>query len=123
MLLGLVVPGTLARLAGAPLAGIGHRASRHDFSFLPLALAFLLMVVVGGAGNRWGVVQGGVLFAILPTLLERFHDNFHFFPFSAMKITWEPAIGAVLLLLTLIFSPGGIAQQQRRLLNWLSFKR
>jgi hypothetical protein len=32
-------------------------------------------------------------------------------------------VEALLLLLTLIFFPGGIAQQQRNVLSWLSFKR
>ncbi|MBA3655106.1 MAG: branched-chain amino acid ABC transporter permease [Actinobacteria bacterium] len=122
-LLAFVISGILAGVAGALFAGIEQLASRQDFTFLPFALTFLVMTVVGGAGNRWGVVQGGVLFAILPTLLDRAHENFHVFPFTAMKVTWEPAIGALLLLVTLIFSPGGIAQQQRHLLSWLSFKR
>jgi branched-chain amino acid transport system permease protein len=73
----------------------------------------------GGAGNRWGVVQGGLLFAVLPTLLDRAHANFHFFPFSSLSATWEPAIGALLLLLTLTLYPGGIAQQEWPLLSWL----
>jgi hypothetical protein len=64
-------------------------------------------------------VQGGVLFAVLPTLLDRAHENFHLFPFTALKATWEPAIGAILLLLTLTMFPGGIAQQQWPLLRWL----
>jgi branched-chain amino acid transport system permease protein len=122
-LLAFIISGILAAIAGALFAGVEQLASRQDFPFIPLALTFLVMTVVGGAGNRWGVVQGGILFAILPTLLERAHENFHFFPFTSIEVTWEPAIGALLLLLTLIFSPGGIAQQQRHLLNWLSFKR
>jgi branched-chain amino acid transport system permease protein len=122
-LLAFVISGILAGIAGALFAGVEQLASRQDFPFLPLALTFLVMTVVGGAGNRWGVMQGGILFAILPTLLDRAHENFHFFPFTSVQVTWEPAIGALLLLITLIFSPGGIAQQQRHLLNWLSFKR
>jgi branched-chain amino acid transport system permease protein len=122
-LLAFVISGILAGIAGALFAGVEQLASRQDFPFLPLALTFLVMTVVGGAGNRWGVMQGGILFAILPTLLDRAHESFHFFPFTSIGITWEPAIGALLLLLTLIFSPGGIAQQQRHLLNWLAFKR
>lgn len=122
-LLAFIISGILAAIAGALFAGVEQLASRQDFPFIPLALTFLVMTVVGGAGNRWGVVQGGILFAVLPTLLERAHENFRFFPFTAIEATWEPAIGAVLLLLTLIFTPGGIAQQQHHLLNWLSFKR
>jgi hypothetical protein len=45
------------------------------------------------------------------------------FPFSEITATWEPAIGALLLIFTLIAFPGGIAQQQAPLLRWLSFRR
>jgi ABC-type branched-subunit amino acid transport system permease subunit len=86
--------------------------SKEDFG-LSLSITFLLMTVVGGAGNRWGVVQ-------------RTHENFHVFPFTELTATWEPAIGAVLLLLTLTMFPGGIAQQQGALFSWLGggpFKR
>ena len=89
-----------------------------DFQFL-LSITFLLMAVVGGVGNRWGVVQGGVLFAVLPTLLERSHENLHFWPFTAIDITLEPVISAALLILTLTLYPGGIAQQQHHLHSWL----
>jgi branched-chain amino acid transport system permease protein len=121
-LLAFLLSGVLAGIAGALFASTEGVATPLDFPF-SLGLTFLVMTVVGGAGNRWGVVQGGVLFALLPTLLERAHENFHVFPFSAIDATAEPAIGALLLLVTLIFTPGGIAQQQKHLLSWLSFRR
>jgi branched-chain amino acid transport system permease protein len=121
-LLAFVISGILAGIAGALYASIEQVVSSADFTF-GLALTFLLMTVVGGVGNRWGVVIGGVFFAILPTLLDRAHANFHFIPFSLIEATWEPAIGALLLLLTLIAYPGGIAQQLSPVLNWLEFRR
>lgn len=124
-LLAFVISGGIAGVAGGLFASIEQIVSKEDFG-LSLSITFLLMTVVGGAGNRWGVVQGGVLFAVLPTLLDRAHENFHVFPFTQLSATWEPAIGAVLLLLTLTMFPGGIAQQQGALLSWLSggpFKR
>jgi branched-chain amino acid transport system permease protein len=121
-LLAFLISGVLAGVAGALFASTEGVATPLDFPFA-LGLTFLVMTVVGGAGNRWGVIQGGVLFALLPTLLERSHENFHVFPFTAIDATAEPAIGALLLLVTLIFTPGGIAQQQKHLLAWLSFKR
>jgi branched-chain amino acid transport system permease protein len=121
-ILAFVISGIMAGIAGALFASINGVASPADFGFL-LSLTFLLATVVGGAGNRWGVVQGGVLFAILPTLIERAHADLHFVPFSSITTTLEPALEALLLILTLIFYPGGIAQQQRHLLSWLSFKR
>ena len=120
-ILAFTLSGILAGVAGGLFASVEQIVAPQDFTF-GLSLTFLLMTVVGGAGNRWGVVQGGALFAVLPTVLERAHDNFGFFPFTALSATWEPAIGAFLLLVTLIFSPGGLAQQQAGLRRWLSFR-
>jgi branched-chain amino acid transport system permease protein len=117
-LLAFTISGAMAGVAGALFASIEQIVSKEDFG-LSLSITFLLMTVVGGAGNRWGVVQGGLLFAALPTLLDRAHANIGVFPFSSITATWEPAIGALLLLLTLTRFPGGIAQQQGALLRWL----
>lgn len=119
-LLAFVISGSIAGLAGALFAGIEQIVSPIDFSF-NLSLTFVLMTVVGGLGVRSGVVQGGAFFAVLSTLLTKAHENWHIFPFSSIDALWEPVIGAVLLLVTLIFFPGGIAQQQERLRRWLSF--
>lgn len=117
-LLAFTISGGIAGIAGGLFASIEQIVSKEDFG-LSLSITFLLMTVVGGAGNRWGVVQGGLLFAALPTLLDRTHANFHVFPFTELTATWEPAIGALLLLLTLTMFPGGIAQQQAALMRWL----
>ncbi len=117
-LLAFVLSGLLAAVAGGLFASIEQVVAPADFQF-SLSLTFLLMTVVGGAGNRWGVVQGGLLFAVLPTLLEVAHENFLFPPFTFIDATLEPVISAGLLLLTLTLYPGGIAQQQHHLHRWL----
>jgi branched-chain amino acid transport system permease protein len=120
-ILAFVLSGVIAGIAGALFASTEQIVSKEDFTF-GLSLTFLLMTVVGGAGDRLGVIQGGILFAVLPTLLDRAHENFHFVPFTWIEVTWEPAIAAMLLILTLIFTPGGIAQQQQHLRRFLSLK-
>jgi branched-chain amino acid transport system permease protein len=115
-LMAFVISGVLAGIAGALFASTEQIVSKEDFA-LSLSITFLLMTVVGGVGNRWGVVAGGVLFATLPTLLDRAHENFTFFPFTSLKATWEPAIGALLLILTLTSFPGGMAQQAEHVLT------
>lgn len=117
-LLAFVLSGLLAAVAGGLFASIEQVVAPADFQFT-LSLTFLLMTVVGGAGNRWGVIQGGILFAVLPTLLEISHNNLSFFPFTVIDATIEPVISAALLLLTLTLYPGGIAQQQHHLHRWL----
>lgn len=71
-LLAFGLAGGVASLAGALFASIEQIVSPITFG-LPLALIFVLMTVVGGLRSRPGVVIGGIVFAILPTLLEAAH--------------------------------------------------
>lgn len=124
-LLAFVLSGALAGLAGGLY---GHRdlfVVAAPFSFF-LALEFVLMTVVGGLGSRWGVVAGSVFFALLDKFFE---DIFRFITelpgLSGLANVFKtpallvPAIGSLLLIVTLIQFPGGIGQQLRPLLNWL----
>ncbi len=117
-LLAFAISGGMAGLAGGLFASIEQLVSPITFSF-SLALTFVLMTVVGGLRSRPGVVIGGIVFATLPTLLERAHQHWSWWPFTSL---WEPLIGAVLLLATLIKFSGGIAEQLAGPLRWLSFK-
>lgn len=117
-----VLSGSLCGVAGALYGSITEIVTKEDFPFIA-SLTFLLMTVVGGTGNRWGVIQGGIIFAVLPTLITTAHEAWHFFPFTKITATWEPAIGAVLLILTLTLFPGGIAQQEEPLFRWLSGRK
>jgi branched-chain amino acid transport system permease protein len=97
---------------------------------LNLALLFVVMVVVGGLGNRVGVAIGGVFFALLDYLLDKL---FTWHPFMGVakhipvldgyygpnKGALAGLIGAVLLLQTLIFNPGGIGQAVGPIQRWL----
>lgn len=71
-LLAFALAGGVAGLGGAMFASIQQIVSPLTFG-LPLALTFVLMTVVGGLRSRPGVVIGGVVFAVLPTLLESAH--------------------------------------------------
>ncbi|MEQ6901717.1 branched-chain amino acid ABC transporter permease [Nocardioides sp. YIM 152588] len=71
----------LAFATGAFVGGLagGLYASRQGFinplSFLLLySILFLAAVVVGGQGNRWGVLVGAVLVAYLPQRFREFDD-------------------------------------------------
>ena len=71
----------LAFATGAFVGGLagGLYASRQGFinpqSFLLLySILFLAAVVVGGQGNRWGVMVGAVLVAYLPQRFREFDD-------------------------------------------------
>ena len=116
-LLAFIISGSFAGLAGALFAHlVGAVSSENEFD-LALALTFVLMTVVGGLGNRVGVVMGSVLFAVLDDLLELLHRAIPFFP--AVNPLYVPLIGATLLVLTLIQFPGGIGQQIAPIQNWV----
>ncbi len=71
-LLAFAIAGGVAGLAGALFASVEQIVSPITFG-LPLALTFVLMTVIGGLRSRPGVVIGGFVFAVLPTLLAAAH--------------------------------------------------
>ncbi len=99
----------LAFSTGAFVGGLAGAlyASRQSFinplSFLLLfSILFLAAVVVGGQGNRWGVLVGAFLVAYLP---ERFRD------FSEFRVL---VFGLALMVLA-IFRPEGLLPPRRTL--------
>lgn len=136
-LLAFALSGALAGLAGGLYAYRGELYSEKDFQDpqgFSLALLFVVMCVVGGLGNRLGVVVAGAFFGLINTLLDKF------FLWKPVKSVAEhipvingyygqhPAalaslIGAALLLQTLIFNPAGIGGQLRPLSRWMTGKK
>lgn len=124
-LLAFVISGCLAGVAGGLFAFSTQQFNGNDFSFL-LALTFVLMTVVGGAGSRAGVAVGSILFAILHTFLANF---FLFKDFAGIFSTGlhnnilqfgPDFISAVLLLITLAINPRGLAQQIDPIVRWMT---
>ena len=125
-LLAFVLSGTYAGLAGGLFAFQIQNVNAAPFN-LALALTFVLMAVVGGLGNRVGVIIGGAFFATIDTILELIHEYVIIKP--AGWFNWElghgidptlaPVIGAALLVLTLIGHPGGIGQQIAPIQHWV----
>lgn len=113
-LLAFVISGAMAGIAGGLFASIEQVVVAPDFP-VTLSLTFLLMAVLGGLGSRWGVLQAGVFIAVLPSLLDWANDNIDVPPFTAIDGSVAPLFVAVLVLLTLVFFPGGLAQVQRPL--------
>ena len=123
-LIAFTLSGALAGIAGALFAYRIGIVSASGFGFF-LALTFVLMTVVGGLGNRIGVVLGSTLFAVLDFLLtETFLINVEEFIFRTpdLKQFAPQFIGAFLLLLTITQYRGGIGQQIKPFTDWLSGK-
>ena len=125
-LLAFVLSGVYAGLAGSLFAFQIGNVVASPFN-LALALTFVLMAVVGGLGNRVGVIIGGAFFAVIDTVLELVHDYLIIKPLGWVGVelghgidpTFAPVIGAALLVLTLILHPGGIGDQIAPIQNWL----
>ena len=131
-LLAFTFSGLIAGVGGAMFAYYSGSVIGTSFGFQTyLFLTFVLMVVVGGAGSRVGVVIGSAFFGLLDYFLEETAikgavlDNVFGIFGEAGKAAEQFApqfLGALLLILTLVFNPGGIAQQLRPLTRWLSGK-
>jgi len=136
-LLAFAISGAIAGLAGGLYAFRGELYSEKDFQDpqgFQLALLFVVMCVVGGLGNRLGVVIAGAFFGLLNNLLDRlfywhrFHDVVQHIPILNGYYGPHPAalpglIGAVLLLQTLLFNRGGIGAQVAPLSRWMTGHR
>lgn len=119
-----LISGAFAGLAGTLFAARNSTVVSVDFEFR-LSLLWVLMVVVGGLGNRVGVVIGSAFFALFPALIDSV-DSIHDFVQDTLGL--EPEIfnlivGPLLALITLIQFPGGIAEQISPLTRWLGGQR
>jgi branched-chain amino acid transport system permease protein len=97
----------LAFATGAFIGGLSGAlfASRQGFinpiSFpLLLSILFLAAVVVGGAGNRWGVILGAAVVAYLPERFRGFEE-------------WRLLVFGLALLLLANFRPQGLIPPRR----------
>jgi branched-chain amino acid transport system permease protein len=97
----------LAFATGAFVGGLAGAlfASKQSFvspgAFLLLySILFLAAVVVGGQGNRWGVIVGAALVAYLPDRFREFTD-------------WRVLVFGLALMLLAIFRPQGLLPPRR----------
>lgn len=103
----------LAFALGAAIGGLSGSffATRNTFVspdqfIVTLSELFVAAVIIGGAGNRWGALAGGVLVAYLPERFRSFND-------------WRMLVFGLALLLLAIWRPQGLfpARRTRRALK------
>lgn len=127
-----ILAGGIAGLAGGMLAFRQQAVAAQDFVFFT-AITYVIMVVVGGLGSRFGVVIGSAFVFYLPFLLDSigrslfsFSEKFDIFGVLEFLGRYMPVlklgIPGLLLLLTIVQFPGGIAQQVRPITDWLAGK-
>jgi branched-chain amino acid transport system permease protein len=136
-LLAFALSGAIAGLAGGLYAFRGELFSDKDFQDpqgFTLALLFVVMCVVGGLGNRLGVVVAGAFFGLLGQLLDKLfavgwvHDAVVHVPvlsgyYGPRKEALASLIGALLLLQTLLFNRGGLGAQLAPVSRWMTGHR
>ncbi|MFL6238727.1 MAG: branched-chain amino acid ABC transporter permease [Actinomycetes bacterium] len=126
-LLGFSVSGAMAGLAGGVFAFWTQQFSDKDFTSTAgfnFALIFVVMVVVGGLGNRVGVIIASAFFAVLDPLLAGIFDKLGASNFYIdHKFYLTSLIGATLLLQTVIMNPGGLGQAIGPVTRWLGGAR
>ncbi|HVE75960.1 MAG TPA: branched-chain amino acid ABC transporter ATP-binding protein/permease [Actinomycetota bacterium] len=92
-----VLSGSLAGLSGALYGHLIGFVNSDTFSYDAWSLFLVVLVVVGGLGNRKGVAVAAVFFALTPRLLQSIEG-------------WDLIIGAFLLVYTMANHPGGFAE-------------
>ena len=98
-LLAFALGAAIGGLSGALFATKSGFINPQSFELL-LSILFLAAVVVGGAGNRWGVIVGAIVVGYFP---ERFRD------FADFRVL---VFGLALMLLA-IFRPQGLLPPKR----------
>jgi branched-chain amino acid transport system permease protein len=99
-LLAFATGAAIGGIAGSMLAaGQGGYISPDAFP-LQLSMLFVASVLIGGAGNRWGALIGGVLVAYLPERFRGLSD-------------WRLLIFGLSLMLIVTFRPQGILPPRR----------
>lgn len=122
--LGFMLSGALAGLAGSLFAHRVETVVAADFNFRE-ALIWVLMVVVGGLGSRVGVVIGSMFFALFPYLMSLSESLQGFVQDTLQRDPDELVlvVGPLLALVTIIKFPGGIAEQISPITRWFAGER
>jgi branched-chain amino acid transport system permease protein len=99
-LLSLALGGAIAGLGGALYAHSSFFITPNDFGF-PRMEQILVWCVIGGVTSPLGAVIGSTLLSILPEVIRFLHD-------------YRDVTNGIILLLVILFVPGGIASLWQR---------
>ena len=103
------VSALLAGLAGGLYAPLSGFVTPHSFSFLQ-SILFVLVVMIGGAGNIAGSLVGAVIVGLLPELLSSLEEyRLLFFGALLLVVLWVAPQGLVGLLARLRRAAPGAA--------------
>lgn len=100
-----IIAFTLASIFGCVAGGLyAHYSTYINASTftLNLSVTFVVMILIGGMGNMWGCILGAIIVSMLPEFL-RFLGEYY-------QITYS-----ILILLCILFMPGGILSMTKRI--------
>ena len=106
----VVVAGFLGTLGGFLQLIVIGGANPHLLS-TELTLSLLIMVVLGGAGSRWGAVLGGVVYVLLDNRLQELSTSETIAGLPAVlrvPLSQPVFVLGLLFVLVVYFAPGGL---------------
>jgi branched-chain amino acid transport system permease protein len=118
---------TLAFVVAAAFAGLGGslyvliNATVTPSTFpLTLSITLLTLMVLGGIGTLSGAVIGGIIYAFSSNLVGHINSLTGINPASNLGANMQGIIFGVLLILTMLFAPRGIAGLGPRIRRFLA---
>jgi len=118
----VVVAGFLGTLGGFLQLIVIGGANPHLLS-TELTLSLLIMVVLGGAGSRWGAVLGGVVYVLLDNRLQELStsETIAGLPVVLRVPLSQPVfVLGLLFVLVVYFAPGGLTAIGGRVRRWFA---
>jgi branched-chain amino acid transport system permease protein len=115
----------IAAMAGALYAHLLTNVTSEFFG-IQFAIQFIAMIIIGGMGSLWGSLVGAALWLLLPSVISGFAaqagDSTGLL--RSMLVEHRPQlvqmIFGLLVILLLIFAPGGVAGMGKQLRNRLA---
>lgn len=120
------VSAAYAAIGGALYLGVVQRnisvSSVTGIQGFVLSITFVAIVIIGGLGSVWGSILGALLVQGLPQVLSIESDLLPFVGDGKLMTvaTFNNLLFGVLIVLTLMFQPEGIAAEMRRFRNRLA---
>jgi branched-chain amino acid transport system permease protein len=123
-----VISSALASIAGGLYGAYVGYVSPIEWN-LVLGVQYLAMVIIGGIGSVWGSILGAAVIIGLPHLLRAFSHLLPFVSSSAgdgsliSAFAFNQILFGTLIVLLLLFEPGGLVAIVRRSVSWVQKKR